>query len=84
MKDFLFFDKMLVPKLITLIYWALLLAAAITGLGSMFSGYGGFSFGKFIMGIVVAVSGAFFSRIWCELMIVLFKIHEALQEIRQK
>jgi hypothetical protein len=36
------------------------------------------------MGIVNAVGVAVGARIWCELMIVAFKMNEALQELRQK
>lgn len=84
MKDVLFFENMLTPKLITLVYWLLLLAAIVGGIGSMFGGYGGLTFGKFAMGIVYAVGGALAARIWCELLIVLFKMNDALQEIRKK
>ena len=38
MRDILFFDSMLTPKIITLVYWLLLGAALISGLGMMFAG----------------------------------------------
>jgi hypothetical protein len=84
MKDILFFDNMLTPKIITIVYWLLLLAVIVGGLGSMFGGYGGFTLGKFFMGLLYVVGGAIGARIWCELLIVLFKMNEALQELRQK
>lgn len=84
MKDILNFDKMLTPKIITFVYWLLLLAAVFSGLGTMFSGYGGFSISGFFMGILYIVGGSIAARIWCELLIVLFKMNEALQEIRNK
>lgn len=84
MKDMLFFDSMLTPKIITLVYWLLLLAAVLGGLGAMFGGYGGFTFGKFFTGLIYMVGGAIAARIWCELLIVLFKMNEALQELRRK
>ena len=84
MKDVLFFDKMLTPKIITFVYWLLLLAAVVSGLGFMFGGHEGFSIGKFFMGILYAFGGAIAARIWCELLIVLFKMNEALQELRNK
>ena len=80
-KSALFFESMLTPKIITTVYWLLLLASVLGGIGSMF-GVGGFSFGNFLMGIVYAVVGAVASRIWCELLIVLFKMNESLQVIR--
>ncbi len=84
MKDILYFDKMLTPKIITFVYWLLLLGAVIGGLASMFGGFGGFTIGKFFMGIIYALGGAIGARIWCELLIVLFKMNEALQQIRDK
>ena len=84
MKSVLFFDKMLTPKIITIVYWLLLLAAIVGGIGSMFSGFQGFGIKSFIMGIVYAVGGMIGARIWCELLIVLFKMNEALQDLRSK
>ncbi|MDG4868046.1 DUF4282 domain-containing protein [Guyparkeria sp. 1SP6A2] len=82
MKDLLFFDKMLTPNFITVIYWLLLVGVVIGGIGVMFGG--GFSFGTFISGLLTIVFGAILVRIWCELMMVLFKMNEALQDIRHK
>lgn len=84
MKDVLFFNNMLTPKIITFVYWLLLLSAVIGGITTMFSGYEGFTFGSFLTGIFFAVAGAIGARIWCELLIVLFKMNEALQELRKK
>jgi len=84
MKDVLFFDKMVTPKIITFVYWLLLLVAVVGGLESMFGGLGGFTFGKFFTGLLYIVGGAIAARIWCELLIVLFKMNEALQELRNK
>lgn len=83
MRDIFYFDKMLTPKIITIVYWVMLVVAVIGGLASMFRGYG-LSLGSFIMGIVYAIVGVVFARIWCELLIVLFKMNEALQEMRHK
>jgi Domain of unknown function (DUF4282) len=37
MKALLFFDSMITPKIITFVYWLLLLAAVVGGIGSMFT-----------------------------------------------
>lgn len=84
MRDLFFFDSMLTPKVITLVYWLLLLAAVVTGIGVWFAGFEGFTFGSFIKGLFIMAGGAIGARIWCELLIVLFKMNEALQELRRK
>ena len=84
MNDIFGFDKMLTPKIITFVYWILLLGVVVGGLGSIFAGPGGVSGSSFFMGIVYTLGGAVAVRIWCELLVVAFKINEALQEIRQK
>ena len=81
MKDVLYFDSMLTPKIITLVYWLLLVVAVIAGLTKMF---GGFSFGNLLAGLAYAVGGAVAARIWCELLIVLFKIHENIRKLAEK
>lgn len=83
MKDLLFFDSMLTPKIITLIYWLLLVVAVISGVAEIFSGYG-FSFGRLLWGLAIIAGGALAARIWCELLIVLFKIHENIRKIAEK
>ncbi|MFN3842468.1 MAG: DUF4282 domain-containing protein [Rehaibacterium terrae] len=84
MRHLLFFDSMLTPKIITLVYWLCLLAAVFSGLFSMFGGWGGFTFGKFLTGLVVIAGGAIAARIWCEILIVLFKIHENLRVLAER
>jgi len=84
MKNVLFFDQMLTPKIITFVYWLLLMGVVFGGLWLMFGAYEGFTFWKLFMGLLLAVGGAIAARIWCELLIVLFKMNEALQELRQK
>jgi hypothetical protein len=48
----------------------------------MFGGYGGVTFEKFILGAFTILGGAIGARIWCELMIVIFKINENLQSLK--
>ncbi|WP_353368437.1 DUF4282 domain-containing protein, partial [Aliiglaciecola sp. NS0011-25] len=67
------------PKIITFVYWLMLLGSLMSGIGAMF-GYGG----SILVGLGIIVAGAIGARIWCELLIVLFKIHENLQKIANK
>jgi len=80
MKDIFFFNTMLTPKIITFVYWLLLISVIIGGFGTMFGGYEK----NILGGLGVMIGGAIGARIWCELMIVLFKINENLQKITNK
>jgi hypothetical protein len=81
-RSILFFETMLTPKVVTLVYWLLLIAAIVAGLGSMFyMGFQYMTFGSFVRGIAITVGGAIGARIWCELVIVLFKLNENVQRI---
>lgn len=79
MKDILFFDKMLTPKIITFVYWLGLIAVVVASLREMFRDYG-----SFINAIGMLVGGLIAVRIWSELLIVLFKINDNLQHIADK
>ncbi len=93
MRDLFLLDNMVTPRIITIIYWILLAMALLSGLGIMFSGGGmgggmagggGISFGSILSGLLSILVGALFARIFCELTIVLFRINEALQDLRQR
>ena len=90
MRNYLYFDSMITPKIITFIYWLMLAAAAIAGLSLMGKGfkmmeYSGFAgFGMIVVAPILTAAFAVIARIYCEIMIVLFKINEALQDIRNK
>ena len=84
MKKVLFFNSMLTPKLITVIYWIMLVLVIIGTVTNLFTGYGGVTFGALIQAIATLVGGCVLARVWCELLIVLFKIHENLQKIADK
>ncbi len=82
MRNVLFFDTMLTPKVITFVFWLMLLVVAVTGLGFMFGG--GLTFVKFLMGLLTIAGGAVGARIWCEILIVMFKIHENIKKLADK
>ena len=76
-RDVLFFDKMLTPTIIVVVYWILAVGAILGGIGMMFAN-------SFISGLLVIVFGVLFARIWCELLIVLFKINEHMQTVSKR
>ena len=83
MKSVLTFESMITPKIITFLYWLLLLGVAVGGVGAMLS-FGRISFASFATGLLVMAGGALAARIWCELLIVLFKINEHMQTVSRR
>ena len=79
MREIFHFDSMLTPKIITFVYWLILFMVVVSGLGVAFS-YG-FNVMRIMYGLFGIVAGGVFARIWCELMIVLFKIHENIKKL---
>ena len=88
MRDYLHLDSMITPKIITFIYWLMLLGIAFSGLAMLVSAFGMMKyqamagFGMLVLTPIVLLFGALAARIGCETMIVLFKINEAAQDIR--
>ncbi|QOL24957.1 DUF4282 domain-containing protein [Thalassotalea sp. LPB0316] len=78
MKSIFFFDTMLTPKIITAVYWLILLVSLVSGISEMTRMHG-----NVFSGLGIALAGAIGGRIWCELMIVLFKIHENLHQLAE-
>jgi hypothetical protein len=84
MKQIFLFNEMVTPKIITFIYWLLLLAIVIGGLAFMFAGQTGSGAINFVVGALIIILGGLGARVYCELMIVLFKIHENIRKLAEK
>ncbi len=86
MQEYLTFRKMFTPVAIQVIFWIGVLACVVFGLVSIVNGasarYGGGS--QVLSGIVTLVLGPIAVRIWCELLIVVFRILDTLGEIKNK
>lgn len=84
MKEFLHFDRLITGDIIKYVFWVLsglcVLGGVITLLGALAAG----EIGDIFLALVIAVLGPVLIRIYCELMIVLFKIHESLVAIKNK
>ncbi len=78
--DFLTFRTMITPIVIQILFWVMLAVCVIGALVSFGRGTGE----TILAGIVVLVLGPLFVRIYCELLILLFRIRDLLQEIRDK
>jgi len=82
------FDVMVTPKIMAVIFWLLVIAQVIGGLMGLVSSIalmdqsGGAGLLMLIATVVLSLIGIVASRIFCEFIILLFKIHQALQDIR--
>ena len=93
MKYLLTFDKFITPKFITVLYWLLIVFHLIVGIGLMSSGIGGnpyhyrgggMTFSGFLLGLFYIVVMAVLTRVFCELILVFFRINENLEANRNK
>ena len=73
MNDFLAFRKMITPVIIQILFWIGVVGCVISGLVAIASGQVG--------GVIILLLGPVFVRIYCELLIVVFRMFDALQEI---
>jgi hypothetical protein len=83
MRSIFYFESMLTPRIVTFLYWLLLLAAAVAGMATAIS-LGPLAFAGLATGLVVFAAGALGARVGCELLIVLFKIHESMEAVSQR
>ncbi len=89
---FLKWDGFIFPKLVKIIYYIGLvvigLGAVLGALGALFGGFAmGEGFGGFIGFVGILVGGALgliLWRVYMELLVVLFSIHDILKEMRDK
>ena len=82
-KELTSFNKMITPTIIKIIFWIGTGLSVLTGLTQIAIGasspFGG-GFQVFI-GILTILIGPLLTRIYCELMIVIFKMQESLHNI---
>ncbi|AXA37028.1 MAG: DUF4282 domain-containing protein [Candidatus Hydrogenedentota bacterium] len=84
MEDFLKFKKMITPIIIQILFWIGVVCSILIGLISIASGanapYGGG--GRVFWGLVWILVGPIITRVYCELLIVIFSINDTLTEIK--
>ncbi|MCA1201454.1 DUF4282 domain-containing protein [Priestia flexa] len=83
--SFFNFDKMLTPSIIKIVFIIVSVLTILLGFGFIVSGinsmYGGGSL--VFLGLALIVVGPLFTRIYCETLIVVFKMHEALHKMAE-
>jgi len=77
MNEFLAFRKMITPVIIQVVFWIGVACCVLGGLGVMMQG--GM---QTLVGLIGMLVGILAVRIYCELLILLFRIHDAVLEIR--
>lgn len=84
MEDFLKFKKMITPVIIQVLFWVGVAGSVLGGLimmGMSFGQYGGGA-GSFLAGLLMVIIGPVSVRIYCELLILFFRMNETLTEIK--
>lgn len=76
MQKYLNLNELITPTIIRLVYWIGIALIVLGALGSVFGG-----FGAFVFGLIGAAIGLVLWRVWCEVMLILFRIHDDLAQI---
>ena len=83
MGDFLSFRKMITPIIIQILFWIGCVVCVIAGLVTMATSSGPYgSSSSALGGLLLIVLGPLAVRVYCELLIVLFRMNETLTDIR--
>jgi len=77
MGDFLRFETMITPAVIQIIFWIAVVIAVIAGFVELF--HGGLAV---ITGLLTIILGPLAARIYCEIVIIFFRINEHLRQIQ--
>ena len=78
MKDFLLFRRMLSPVIIPLIFWVVLVLLIIGGVQELFIPDHRWK------GLQVLIIGPLLIRVFCEFLLVFFRINQVLSNIKLK
>lgn len=84
MKNFLSFNKMITPKIIMILFW---IGVAFTIMYAFMAFAMGAQMGTpmmYLVGILTLILAPLVVRVYCELLIIMFKIHETLEEIKKE
>ena len=84
MGDFFAFRKMITPAVIQFFFWIGVIVCVVTGLGILAGGdtlAAAAPVSPTLVGVLVLVLGPLLVRIYCELLMVLFRIYESLRAI---
>ncbi len=83
MEEFFSFRKFITPKIITIIFWLGVIGSVLAGLGVIIAGIQGQGI-MVLVGLLYIILGPIVVKVYCELVIIAFRIYETLVEIRDK
>ena len=83
MNEFLSFRKMITPLIIQIIFWIGVALCVIGGLVSIVIGASHGTGKDVLQGLLTVLLGPIAVRVYCEILIVIFRINENLTEIRK-
>lgn len=75
LKEVTSFNTMITPVIIKIVFWIGVIGCVIGGIGMFFNGSG------VVGGLLCILLGPLVVRVYCELIIVIFKIFQALKQI---
>ena len=78
--DFLAFRKMITPAIIQLAFWIGVVICVLAGIGAIINAHGKDE--EIVAGILLMLLGPLAIRIYCELLIIFFRMNETLTEIK--
>ncbi len=82
-KEFLRFRKMITPVIIQIVFWIGVVGSILAGVALLFQG-GGLGLQSLVNGVLMIILGPIAVRVYCELLILLFRINENLIAVRKK
>lgn len=82
--DFIKFRKMITPAIIQVLFWVGAVVSVLAGLVTMATSFGRYGRGAvtFLGGLFMIILGPVVVRIYCELLILFFRMNETLTEIK--
>ncbi len=83
--DLLMFRRMIAPSLIIILFWMGLVGVVVSSIGMIGLGFAAGSAGIPVAlgGVLSLFIGPLAVRLWCEVLIVIFRINESLTDIRE-
>jgi hypothetical protein len=82
MSDFWSFRKMVTPVIIEILFWVGVIFCIVAGLIFIGAGIKGGLAQSVFSGVLLLIFGPLVVRVYCEILIVFFRINETLTEIK--